>query len=124
MKQLIVRSSVFFGLLAALTIGAFAQSSSAVRVHVPFQFVLGRTMMPAGDYVVEQDSTSGIVYFQSRAAHGSVAMLSINNGAALSGRSPRLVFQREGANVVLTKIQLPDASASFPHSGLISSASR
>jgi hypothetical protein len=124
MKQLMVRSSVFFGLLAALTIGVFAQSSPGVRVHVPFQFVLGRTVMPAGDYAVEQDSTSGIVYFQSRGAHGSAAAISINNGAALNGKNPRLVFQREGANVVLTNIQLPDTSASFPHTSPTSSASR
>jgi hypothetical protein len=124
MKHLIVRSSIVFGLLAASTVAALAQLNSQIHVHVPFQFVLGRTIMPAGDYVIHQDSTSGIVSFESRGLHGSAVALSINEGGASRDKTPRLVFQREGGKVVLTHIEFSDFSASFSHPTLISSVSR
>ena len=111
MKQLITRSYSIAGLLVALTIAAFAQSSYALRVHVPFQFVLGQTSMPAGDYVIQQDLPSGIVTFQIRGLHGSAAALSINDGSPLGAQTPELVFQRRGSNVFLTQIHLDDNSS-------------
>ena len=68
MIQFSIRVFAVTMLATAWAICGFSQESLLLRVHVPFNFVVGQANLPAGDYTVEQDSTSGVVTLQNQSA--------------------------------------------------------
>jgi hypothetical protein len=59
------RSLITLAAVVALaSVSGYAQSSS-MRVSIPFEFTVGRTVLPAGDYAVQGTSSSGVVSFQT-----------------------------------------------------------
>jgi hypothetical protein len=97
------------GLLGISAFSALAESSVWLRVQIPFAFVAGQANLPAGDYIVTEDSTSGVVMLQSQATKSAAVVLSSNGNTPLHGRSPELIFERRGDRNVLTQVQVSDS---------------
>lgn len=106
MSKLTLRVFAVAGLLIASAFSAFSDADYILRVHVPFQFLVGQTTLPAGDYLIQQDGISGIVTLQNRVGKSSAAVISVNGAVALQGKKPHLVFRRINGRTVLTQIQL------------------
>jgi hypothetical protein len=111
MKNFALRAFVTLGLLVAFAFSAVSESTEVLRVHVPFQFQVGQSTLPAGDYIVQKDGLSGIVTLQNLIARSSVAVLSVNDSTSLSGKEPHLIFRRVNGTIVLTQIQLAGQSS-------------
>jgi hypothetical protein len=124
MMKLTLRVSMVAGLLVASTFSAFSESNEILRVHVPFQFQVGQSTLPAGDYIIEKDGLSGIVTLQNRLARSSVAVLSVNGSASFQGKAPLLIFQRVNGAAILTQIQLTGQSSRIMSKDIATSSLR
>mgnify|MGYP001445131855 CR=1 FL=1 len=111
MTKVTLRVLITFGLLAISAAAASAQSSLSLHVHVPFNFTAGQANLPAGDYVVAQESNSGLILLQSQASKSAAAILTSNGDTPLTNRSPQLIFERRGERNVLTQIRVSDSPA-------------
>ncbi|HEX6545830.1 MAG TPA: hypothetical protein VF023_05955 [Bryobacteraceae bacterium] len=111
MKNFALRAFTIFGLLFAFGFSAVSEPNEVLRVHVPFQFQVGQSTLPPGDYIIQEDGLSGIVTLQNRVARISVALLSVNDSTSFSGKEPHLIFQRVNGATVLTQIQLAGQSS-------------
>ena len=97
-------------------ITANAQQATKIDAKVPFDFIIGDRYLSAGEYVIRVASTTGgAVHLEVRSAEGSIlyTALAATNGDSGRDRS-ELVFERNGGQVVLTKILTLDAGYSVP----------
>jgi hypothetical protein len=97
---------------------AHAEDESRVAVNVPFDFVVGRTVLKAGSYKVEA-LQSGIVDFWSNdeGRHHMALMLPGSASKAQNG-DPHFVFVRYGSEAFLSKIAMSaDLNYDAPTSG-------
>jgi hypothetical protein len=100
----------FFGLLAlAALAGAISVPLSAQTLNltatVPFEFTVGDSTMPAGDYRL-LSSGRPIIQVFNEATNSAVltATQSAYSGERSGAGSPRLVFNRYGDHYVLSQI--------------------
>lgn len=82
MRTLTSGKAVFFALsIAALfrAAPAQAQSTFSMRMDVPFQFVAGNQVLPAGQYKFTVDSAFHVLRIQSRKGTSLVPLLSVSD---------------------------------------------
>jgi hypothetical protein len=116
LKRLFTRVFAPAVLLSLSAISAFSQSDFAVRARVPFAFVAGDAVLPAGEYIIQQDNISSIVTLQG--SGGAAAVLSAGTELPKSDSRTQLVFKRRGNQVVLTQIRLSDQPTRLISTGL------
>lgn len=94
-------------LLFALATTSFAQSARRTVILIPFDFVAGEKVLPAGTYRVEAVRRDSYTVWEVRSTAGragAVVMTSaVGSGAALEAE-PRLVFQKYGETYVLAQL--------------------
>jgi len=73
MKKQLINLCVLAAAACAATVPGMAQSS-LLLVKVPFDFTVGSTPMPAGDYAVREDST-GVMFITSQELHKTIGVL-------------------------------------------------
>lgn len=84
-----------------------AQSLKAAKVKIGFDFQIGDKKYPAGDYIVESVSRTNDNLLQISNTNGKNKKLIVANLSNAGKREePKLVFQRHGENLFLTKIFL------------------
>lgn len=92
---------------------AYAQSSESVQAQIPFDFKVGRTTLPAGEYRVKYDPAEepGLLTVRSADGHREVFVLT-QPVAVRKDRSnaDKLVFEREGTRYVLSEVFTEDSS--------------
>jgi len=74
MKKSFVNLCLFAAAACAAAVPGFAQSSQMLMVKVPFDFTVGSTPMPAGDYSFREDS-SGVVFITSQELRKTIGVL-------------------------------------------------
>jgi hypothetical protein len=97
-------ATVLFSALAAAS--AYAQSSEAMRVTVPFDFTVHKTAMPAGTYTIHRaDGNDGGLMLMRNS--GGSAVLFQGRSAVLAPPAERssLAFRHEESGYVLTDIR-------------------
>jgi hypothetical protein len=97
--------------LAAAAVPSFAAEFSKVKINVPFAFKAGNVTLPAGDYVVAEETPAGVILIEGR--KGSTMFLAGPERETVAGM-PQMTFQRTGQGAVLTEIRLGAASRSVP----------
>ncbi len=88
---------IAIGLIALLTASAYAQPNGMMRVNVPFQFLAGEKVMPAGEYRIEADPAFHRMAL--RLADGNAALYLSAHLSVKSGDAPEkamLVFHKYG----------------------------
>jgi len=93
-------------------ISAHTQETEGVRVNVPFEFVAGRTTLPAGAYTVgrlSDDASSGIVI--RSLGHGAI-VLPVAIDSTSSGQ-PKLSFDHIGDRYFLSGAETPGGTYTF-----------
>lgn len=79
----------------------FGADSFNLRVSVPFDFTVGKTLFPAGDYRISEQEQSGILTIEG--AKGATMTLT-SYGDMDQRETPGLSFQRTSKGVVLKAV--------------------
>ena len=111
MKKQVVRTLMMFGLVMAMFVmvgSAQAQSlANKMRINIPFEFSVGDSKLPAGDYSVGRAlSTSGdTVLLISNVKHSDSAFPLTNSAQSLDPKDVNtLVFHRYGDQYFLYQV--------------------
>ena len=111
MRKQVLRIVVTLGLFGLLCAGAQAQTSAnRMRVHVPFDFIIGQQTLPAGDYLIsfvtrETNSTALLIKRSDGSASRIVQMTPVE--ARKARESATLVFNRYGSRHFLSQFWTP-----------------
>ncbi len=96
--------SVFVTLLLAAAM-AFAVEFPALTAEIPFDFHVGKVVMPAGTYIVRLDlAQNGAIFIRTR--DNSHVMYILTNVTARSdaSRQAKMVFTKYGSEYFLSKL--------------------
>jgi hypothetical protein len=107
-KQLLVAVVVVLALAGAMP--AYAQGNVS-KVNVPFPFIVGDTVLPAGSYTVTTPS-DGVLAIQSATSQAVATALVQPTGGELSKNTNALFsFAKMGGQYFLAQVSLPGAEA-------------
>jgi hypothetical protein len=113
------------GLLLA-TASAYAQTG-VVKANVPFNFIVNKTQLPAGEYMIQPFGINGSA-MAIRSADGQVFQAFLPNAceSQQAQRMTKLVFHRYGAQYFLAQIWKSgnDRGQELPTSGLETEVAR
>ena len=101
MKTQLLRASLVAVLAAA---SAFAQSSTSLKVNVPFDFIVGNQTLHAGQYTVDRGTAPGAVILKSAQGKGAAIAMGQALESITSRNNGRLVFHRYGAAYFLSEV--------------------
>jgi hypothetical protein len=91
-----------------------AQSTKNIRASVPFDFLVGERIFPAGVYYLESISRSNANLLQLRSFETKKRrLLATNELLAAAPQSPKLVFRQIGAKYYLTSIFMTEGASGF-----------
>jgi hypothetical protein len=98
------RSLITLAAVVALaSVSGFAQSSS-ILASVPFEFTVGRTVLPAGDYTVQGISSLSRVRFQTTSLDPTAFVAAIRAVRSSAQDQPTLEFHRYGSTYFLARV--------------------
>ena len=124
MKNLISKTSLRIAtgvliLLSVTTAGAAADG----RFHIPFQFMMGDKVLPAGDYNVKIDTANQRIELTSwNGSAGACLSANMPAGAVSKTETGKLVFHKFGKVAVLR--QMWRSGAKYGHELTFSKAER
>jgi hypothetical protein len=103
----LVTLSVFTALVLA---SVHAENNRTIRIHVPFPFIAGSKALPAGEYIVQQTSDSGLVMVYGRGeAHSAALMTRLADAKPTD--EPGARFTSIDGQKYLDQIELADGTA-------------
>lgn len=92
-KLIAIRVLTAIALALVLAVPATAAMSHSIQAEIPFEFVIGGKLMPAGRYTVEQTASAATLRIVGE--NGSSAMATFPfPPERIDGCSPELVFER------------------------------
>jgi hypothetical protein len=109
------RSSSVVTVLAGLVLlggsTARAQNMESVRAQIPFDFRVGSTTLPAGQYSMSYDPSElpGVLKVRSQDGHHQAFVLTEVVSATNEARDAKLVFEHEGTSYALSRVLAPDS---------------
>lgn len=102
--------SRMFAMLSSLTLltagAALAQNGRTMKAAIPFEFRAGEKALPAGQYDVRVDVSSGIVSIQN--IRGGVMVTSSAISTSMKQDTGKLVFKRYGGTYFLSAVCGPE----------------
>ncbi|MCI0351756.1 MAG: hypothetical protein L0Z53_20235 [Acidobacteriales bacterium] len=107
MKKHVYASLLICGLLVGLA--ASAQAQSKIRVNVPFDFTIGSTLLPAGEYTVlpaSQNAPSEVLLVRDADGRARAVTMGIRIEPDSKATEAKLVFHRYGDQYFLSQIWL------------------
>ena len=114
MKPVMTKASLIVSATAALVMMAGVASARAdarIVVTVPFDFIVGTTQLPSGDYTVtESSSAPGVVVIASADGEHMAQVLTLLSAASDEAIAPSLVFERYEGKYFLSKVVSRDDS--------------
>ncbi len=85
-----------------------------LKVNVPFRFVVGESVLPAGRYTVHPGDVDGaVVWFVSPNGHHVAVTATQWGGPSFEGNSAHLRFRVYGTTHFLSSIQIPGEASRF-----------
>ena len=87
-------------------VAVYPQSSRTMVANIPFNFFVGKTALPAGEYIVKPISPSALL-IQSEKSSGRAIVMTIPVQAKKSPDKGKLVFNRYGDQYFLAKVWQP-----------------
>jgi hypothetical protein len=104
MKTNLLRASIFSVLAAT---AAFAQNPTQLKADIPFDFIVGSKMLPAGQYTVSRGAALGSVAIRSKDCAKTALVLAQAVPSAVTRATGSLVFHRYGETYFLSEIWNP-----------------
>ncbi len=105
----IIKTTLLFGGLLALAMSLNA-ASAMIKVNIPFAFMVGGTVMPAGSYTIEEPAMQGILLLRGNQPNSTAMVLTVNAGPSTSPQAG-VTFTHRGADVVLSTVSVPGGSS-------------
>ena len=107
MKNQALKVTPTLSLLVMLAVAAtFAQSSSPVVANIPFNFMVGKTLLPSGEYTVKPLAQAAIA-IQSKDTRNCAIVLTMSVQTNKTPETGKLVFNRYGDQYFLSKVWHP-----------------
>jgi hypothetical protein len=103
------KTTLLFGGLVALATSLSAETA-LINVNVPFSFVAGGNMMPAGVYTIEEPTVHGILLLRGTQPNSTAMVLAVNGGPSNTTHAG-VTFSRLGSSVVLSTVVVPGGSS-------------
>ena len=104
MKRQAVMVLTTLSLLVMLTATSVnGQSDMRLKANIPFEFSVGKTMLPAGEYTVSY-SAQGLLIIQSEDRRVSQAFMTLSTQANTARDKSSLVFNQYGDQYFLSAI--------------------
>ncbi len=101
-KQLI---SLAMSLALLTSAAAYAQSSQLMKVNVPFDFTVGNSSLPAGEYTLSSnDNAGGVLTLQNPKAKKGAMVLSMVCESTKPAPHSELIFHRYGDSYFLSEV--------------------
>ena len=93
-------------LLFTLAATSYAQSARRTVILIPFDFVAGEKVLPAGTYRIEPVRRDSYTAWEIQSTSGSAGAVVMTSalGAGAAGAESRLVFQKYGETHVLAQV--------------------
>ncbi len=83
-------------------VSAFAQSGSAIRVNIPFDFVVGSQKLAAGQYSIEESQINGLVTLYGVESRQTASIFTEPSAVRVSDTDAHLTFEKHnGANYLV-----------------------
>src|ERR1700682_5628489 len=98
MKQLCLATGLFAAMACA---GLYAQTVD-LRANVPFDFRMGKTLMPAGEYVIHH--SAGVLSVRAQSGCTAALHITLLESRHRASSKGSLVFNRYGDSYFLSKI--------------------
>ena len=90
---------------AALLVAApAARAQDEVTATVPFDFVVGTARMPAGAYMISEQSDGGVIKIDGLRNHQASFALTMSGAVDAALSQPELVFEKTGETYFLERI--------------------
>jgi len=97
--------SAFFGLGLLLVASAVQAQSNGVKADIPFDFVVGNQMLPAGEYTVSnQGSVNQAILIRSDEGNSAALSLTQSCSSLHPSAKTKLVFHTMGGRYFLYQI--------------------
>lgn len=98
-------------LMAALAVApAFAQQKPTIRAIVPFDFVVGKAVLPAGQYDIKSSSSLETILVRETVGSASSFVITNSAGGLPVSNSSMLVFRTIGDTHYLQTVTTPFGS--------------
>jgi hypothetical protein len=98
-------------LMAALAVApAFAQPKPTIRANVPFDFVVGKAVLPAGQYDIKAGASLETILVRETAGSAGAFVITNPTGSAVSQDETSLVFRTTGDTHYLQAVNSPSGS--------------
>ncbi len=106
-----MKSRIFFT-LSSLTLltaaAALAQSGSVMHADIPFEFHVGKTVLPAGHYDIRPNYLQGILFLKcAECSQAGALVRTTGTEAATLPKTGELVFHRYGEMYFLSRVWSP-----------------
>src|SRR3954447_3790719 len=89
--------------LVGVAIASPARADERLVANVPFEFIVGHVRLPAGQYVVSETSTPGVLSIASVARWHKILVLTNADGGKVPAQ-PELVFKRYEGQLFLARV--------------------
>ncbi len=91
-------------LAAGLAVTTLAHAQPRAQANIPFEFSVGKSVLPAGHYTFDSEVAPGVL--RVRSADWKTTIVIITNGAFSRNRSEegKIVFNRYGDSYFLSKV--------------------
>jgi len=108
-KMKLLKTTLFFGGLVALATSLSAETA-LVNVNVPFAFMAGGKVMPAGSYTIEEPTNGGVLLIRGSQPNSTALVLAVNAGPSSTNHAG-VTFNRRGSVSVLSGVDVPGGAS-------------
>jgi hypothetical protein len=108
------KNTVFLMMTAvAVTVGlpSAARADGLVTAKIPFEFIVGDTRLPAGDYTISETSSGPTVLLVESTDGTRVSFVSTIAATPTEGDAPDVEFQTVGKEHFLSRVDMHDSMA-------------
>ena len=92
--------------LASLGGAVYGATDSSILMKIPFDFVAGGKLLPAGDYRFMEASASGLVMIEGRGNGNSVTLITSPDNPLAAGAEMGARFERRDGQTYLVEVTL------------------
>lgn len=111
LRSHILAALAIVALLCVTAVPASAQLAGPMTVEVPFAFVAGKKVLPAGTYVISPSTRSTVLVRTPRGEHASIVTTMASDAKGSLSRS-EVLFRRYGETYYLSEVR-PAASSEY-----------
>jgi len=104
MKKQVLSAVAMLSLLVTLMMVGYAAPAGRISVNIPFDFMVGKTKLPAGQYIVQGTNTQGVLQISSTDRKANVLAVTSSGKADAGESKARLDFNRYGDQYFLSQV--------------------